>query len=206
MEISDETIDALHDAVIAAGDGNRDSFDRLLIRFEARFTAIVRRMLRDFPRLQRWEQTDDVFQTSMIRLHQSISSAQPRNVREFVGLAATQIRRTLLDMIRHYYGALGVGENYQTEGGGRAADDAGGAVAQAHNAAGTEPLTLQDWSAFHEAVEKLPEDLREVFELAWYVQLKQDEIATTLQISRRTVIRRIQSARLQLSDTLMESP
>jgi len=50
------------------------------------------------------------------------------------------------------------------------------------------------WSEFHEHVEKLPDDEREVMDLLWYQGLTQEEAAAVLKVSDRTVKRRWQSA------------
>ena len=188
----------------AAIRGDTAAMNTLLVRFEQRFRVLTRKMLSGFPALKRWEETDDVLQKSLLRLNNSLGDARPENARQFVGLAATQIRRTLLDLSRHHFGKRGDGQNHQTAGGGHAADDPGGVIESMPNS--PEPITLSDWSAFHEAVDNLPEDDREVFQLIWYTGLGQQEAADLLGVTRRTVVRRLQSARLRLTESLAESP
>ena len=204
MEISDQTILELQDALSAANAGDDAAFDQLIRRFESRFRILARQMLRRYPRLARWEETDDVFQAMSIRLHRSMSGAKPKSIREFVGLSATQTRRTLIDLSRHYFGALGHGKKHQTEGGGRAADDPGGAGDRNMDLS-NEPISMEQWSEFHEAVEKLPTDAREAFELIWYTGLQQNEAAQLLGVSRRTVIRRLNEARMLLGEMLNDA-
>jgi len=156
-------------------------------------------MLRGFPRLQRWEQTDDIFQASMIRLMKSLTSASPDSVGQFVGLAATQMRRTLLDLSRHHFGKQGQGQNHQS------VDQKAAEASPPFPAANTnEPISMEDWSAFHTAIETLAEEPRQVFELIWYAGLTQVEAAATLGISRRTLIRRLNQARTELTSILVE--
>ena len=150
-----------------------------------------------------WEQTDYIYQQAMLRLHRSLADARPASVAEFVGLSATQIRRTLIDLARHYFGVLGLGKRHETEGGGRAADDAGGAIER--SPIGKAPISLEEWSEFHQVIESLPAEPRIAFELIWYTGLKQDEAAELLQISRRTLIRRLNLARRLLSEELGQS-
>lgn len=69
-----------------------------------RLEKLTRRMLRHYPRLRRWEQTADVFQNALIRLHRSLETVEPESVAQFYGLAATQIRRELIDLARHHFG------------------------------------------------------------------------------------------------------
>ena len=64
----------------------------------------------------------------------------------------------------------------------------------------TEELTK--WTEFHQAVERLPENLRTVFDLLWYQELSQAEAATIMQTSERTIQRRWLDARLTLHKQL----
>ena len=69
-------------------------------------------MLRGYPGVRRWAETDDVFQSAVLRLLRAMREVRPSNTREFFGLAATQVRRELLDLARHYYGKQGLGANH----------------------------------------------------------------------------------------------
>ncbi len=71
-------------------------------------------MLRDFPKVHRWEETDDVFTEAVSRLHQCLETVQPESPRHFYNLAATHVRRVLIGMTRRYYGPLGLGANHDT--------------------------------------------------------------------------------------------
>ena len=71
-------------------------------------------MLGRFPRVHRWEETDEVFTEAVAKLHRSLASICPETVRQFYSLAATQIRRVLMDMARRYYGPEGLGAKYDT--------------------------------------------------------------------------------------------
>lgn len=184
-----------------ANAGEDGAFDQLAIQVTHRLRGLAGRMLRNYPHIRRWEETDDVFQAALIRLHRSITEVKPESMRAFFGLAITQIRRTLIDLARHYYGTYGKGAHHHSDGSGRAADDAGGPLDQAMAAAEL-PESLQKWTSFHEAIEALPADERETFSLVWYGGLKQRESAELLGVSERTVIRRINRARLALYDQL----
>jgi hypothetical protein len=78
--------------------GDDSAFNELLIHFEARLIRLTRKMLKAFPAVGRWEQTDDVFQAAAMRLHNALKDVTPRSTREFFGLAALQVRRELLNM------------------------------------------------------------------------------------------------------------
>src|SRR5262249_60851175 len=69
-----------------------------------RLTRLTRKMLKGFPRVKRWEQTDDVMQNALMRLYQSLGKVKPPSAADFFRLAALNIRRELLDLAKHYYG------------------------------------------------------------------------------------------------------
>ena len=58
------------------------------------------------------------------------------------------------------------------------------------------------WSEFHQQVERLPEEEREVFDLLWYQGLSQAEAGQVLGVTERTIKRRWASARLRLHRVL----
>lgn len=167
-----------------------------------RLRRLTRKMLRDYARVRRWEETDDVFQQAALRLHRSLSEVAPASPAHFFALAATQIRRTLLDLARHYYGPEGSGAHHHTDDTG---SDLPGVVEQAPARDG-EPQTLQQWSLFHEKIEELPEKEREVFQLLWYQGMTQGEAAVVLEVDVRTIKRRWQAARIQLHESLDGAP
>jgi RNA polymerase sigma-70 factor (ECF subfamily) len=61
---------------------------------------------------------------------------------------------------------------------------------------------MQQWSEFHEAIERLPDNEREVFELLWYHELPQEEVANLVGLSVRQVKRIWRAAKLRLHDEL----
>jgi RNA polymerase sigma factor (sigma-70 family) len=165
-----------------------------------RLTHLTRKMLKNFGRVKRWEQTDDVVQNSLLRLYRTLAEVQPSSAVEFYRLAALNIRRELLDLAKHYYGPRGLGANYASTD--RAADDSQCEPAIDRSAPNDDPGQLADWAAFHAAVEQLPAEEKEVFDLLWYQELSQAEAAELLKVSDRTVKRRWASARLLLHKAL----
>ena len=103
-------------------------------------------MLKSFPSVSRWSQTDDVLQNAIVRLHRSLADVKPENPAMFYGLAATQIRRELIDLARKFTGALGVGHNHES--------DVKESVPR-HQSRDLKPENLEAWARFHEAIEKL---------------------------------------------------
>ncbi len=62
------------------------------------------------------------------------------------------------------------------------------------------PLALAAWREFHERVESLPEEQREVFDLLWYQELSQAEAANVLGVAVPTVKRRWRDAKMNRSN------
>ena len=65
---------------------------------------------------------------------------------------------------------------------------------------------MQRWTEFHEAVARLPDDLRVVFDLLWYQEMSQAEAAALLGVAVPTVKLRWMKARLQVQQALGGSP
>jgi RNA polymerase sigma-70 factor (ECF subfamily) len=167
---------------------------------QGRLEVLTRRMLRHYPRLRRWEQTGDVLQNAVLRLHRSLAAIRPESVRQFYGLAAAHIRRELIDLTRHHFGPQGPAARHHTDG-AKIADDGDGPLASAEDRAG-EPATLAQWAEFHERVQALPETEREVFDLLWYEGLGQKEAAALLGVTDRTIKNRWRSAKVMLGRLL----
>lgn len=192
---------ALQGLIDLATSGDGAAWGELLAHACERLRRLARKMLRGYPGLRRWEQTDDVLQNAMLRLHRALSDVKPQSVRHFFNLATVQIRRELLDLADHHFGPHGQGAHHHTDGEGRAADDECGVLQGEQDAAG-EPDTLDGWVTFHARIEALPEQEREVAGLLWYEGLTQEEAAAVLSVSVRTVKRRWQAARLRLYEAL----
>jgi RNA polymerase sigma-70 factor (ECF subfamily) len=176
--------------------GDASARDGLIRLAGLRFTALARTMLRRYPHLRRWEQTDDLLNAALTRLYRSLANVRPETVRHFDNLAAAQIRRELIDLARSYYGPEGLGANHHTDG-----TDPGARLARVGGGPGR-PETLEGWTAFHEAVGRLPAEEREVFGLLWYQGLTHAQAAEVLGVATKTVQRRWASARLLLQDAL----
>lgn len=196
VEDSDAAIERLIDH---ANQGDRKARERLLDLACERLHKLTRTMLAGFPTVRRWEETDDVFVNALMRLHRSLDAVHLESPRHFFNLAATQIRRELLDLKKHYYGPQGLGENYHTDH--QPADDSGGKLAALEEVS----ENLDRWEALHEAVGQLPDEPREVFNLVHYQGLPQERVASILGIALSTVKRRWQDAKLRLHDELSES-
>ena len=139
-----------------------------------------------------------------MRLTRALNDIHPENVRAFIGLAAVQVRRELIDLVRSIDGPEGIGSNYES-------GFADGQNQPRHRREVVDltdgPATLQLWTEFHQHIEQLPDDEREIFDLIYYQQLPQQDVAEILGVSLRTIKRRWRSAKVKLHDALNgESP
>jgi RNA polymerase sigma factor (sigma-70 family) len=184
----------------AAGDVS--ARDDLIVWASQRMGEIAHRMLRTFPTVSRWEQTDDVVQNAALRLERALQATVPADARGLVGLAATQVRRELLDLAKKYRGPESFASHQETNY-QRLGDDLRAKVDDAPQP--DEPCDRLDrWTHMHTVAGELPDDEREVFHMCWYLGLKQDEIAALLGCSVRTVKRRWEMAKEWLAASMPE--
>jgi RNA polymerase sigma factor (sigma-70 family) len=181
--------------------GDEAARQELLGGASERLTRLTRAMLRDYPRLKRWEETGDVLQNALVRLHRALQQLTPATPRDFYRLATLQIRRELIDLARHHYGPEGAGGRHESVAGRAGESDSRPPGYEPADAADS-PGRLAEWAEFHEQTEGLPEDEREVFDLVWYQGLTHAEAATLLNVSTKTVQRRWHAACLKLHDRL----
>ena len=94
--------------------GDAAAREQLLRAACDRLLRLTRKMLRNFPEVRRWEQTDDVWQNASLRLWRSLEEVQLVDARHFLRLAALQIRRELIDLSRRHCGREGIGAAHET--------------------------------------------------------------------------------------------
>ena len=162
-----------------------------------RLSRLARKMLRSYPNVSRWEQTDDVLQNAALRLCRSLDEVRPASVRSFINLAAVQIRRELIDLARRYDGPEGLGRHHVGQG---RPEGSGGPPDPGTDT--DDPARLAVWTEFHDQIEALPGDEKEIFDLLWYQGLPQAEAAALLGVTERVVRYRWRSARLRLHERL----
>ena len=188
---------------LAAGD--LSARDRIIELCAGRLRNLAHRMLRRFPNVRRWDDTDDVFQNAALRLHRALGqldSAAPRSV---MALAATQLHRELIDLARKHAGPASYAANHGTNVIRRGPDRDDAPLRHVDRAADA-ALPLDRWEEFHAAVERLPDDSREVFQLAWYLGADQKTIASLVGCSERTVKTRWREAREAIRAALDDGP
>lgn len=171
-----------------ARSGDAQALDALLRHVGARLQLLAQRMLGEFPRVRRWAETGDVLQNAVLRLMNALRDVKPDSAREFFALASLQVRRELIDLVRHYHGANGIGANHHTHPLGP----------PDHPDARDDGASLIQWGELHEQIEALPEEERAVVNLIFYQGLSQADASDVLNISVRTVQRRWHAALVKL--------
>jgi RNA polymerase sigma factor (sigma-70 family) len=166
-----------------------------------RLRRLARKMLKGYPGVARWEQTDDVLQNALIRLDRALRAVAPPTARHFFRLAATQIRRELIDLARRHSGPEGLIARHSSRAGTNELSDSRANSGEPSDTT-HDPSRLAVWTEFHRRIEGLADEDREVFDLLWYQGLTQAEAASVLNISERQVSRRWIAARLNLDRAL----
>jgi len=152
-----------------------------------RFRVVAQRMFRQEKTLHSLDQTDDVIQKGLIRLHKALETVKPTDVRAFFGLAARQLRFVIADLAEQLHARKLI-----------ISIDAVPEIPS--HRPGQEPSSFLEWTEFHAAVERLPDEEREVFDLLFYGGMEQHEASALLGISERTIRRRWQSSKLKLAE------
>jgi len=178
--------------------GDLEAREELIQLSFARLKRLSSQLLRQFPGVRRWEETDDVLQQAMVRLWKALSDVDLESPRHFFNLAAVQVRRELIDMSRKFGGVGGCNRKLESVADAdRDSPQASEGVSETY-----EGGQLASWTEFHDAVDRLPEELSETFQLIWYQGLSQEQVAALIDMPQRTVSRRWQKARRELARIL----
>ena len=166
--------------------GDREAADELLLATRQRLEKLARRMTRSFPNVRGQADTGDVLQNSLIRLLRTLLTLRPTTTRDFFNLAAVHIRRELLDLARRCKGKSHVTLD--------APDDSDRPAAQKVEPQAAPAADFELWVRFHQAVDELPIEEREVVGLVFYHGWTQVRIAELFKVDERTIRRRWSSA------------
>src|SRR5262249_29980472 len=161
--------------------GDREARRLLLERACERLRRLAGRMLHgSFPEVARRHELDSIVHETWVRLLQALDKTEPPTVADFFRLAAFKFRQVLLDM------AQGERRRAQREvlalGGADGAGAAPPAASTTHD-----PARLALWTELHEKGATLSDQERAVFEMHYYLELPQAEIARALQLHPRKV-------------------
>jgi RNA polymerase sigma-70 factor (ECF subfamily) len=190
----------LEELIVRLSQGDDAAFTALIRHNTVRLESLARHMLRGYPALRRWVETDDVLQNSFMRLMRALEKVEIESPRHFMALSALQIRRELIDLARHYFGPAGLAANHESHAG----VDSNGRVNVDVADLSHEPSTLAQWCELHEQIGSLPDCEREAIDILYYDGLSQAEAAKMLGVSVRTVQRRWHSALLLLHEKVAD--
>jgi RNA polymerase sigma-70 factor (ECF subfamily) len=161
--------------------------DRAVLRLQ-RLCAML--LHHDYPRLTRPPlnlHTDELLSAVVERLLKALRSARPKTVREFFALAGQHMRWELNDLARRLDNQPAAFELHERELPTPASSDAG-----------LSPAGLR----MLEAIDGLPEDEREAFDLVRIQGLTYGEAAELLGVATRTVQRRLDRGLRLLTERL----
>lgn len=181
--------------------GQPDASQRLLSVTMERLRCLVQRIIADHAAIKRWEDLDDVLQNSSLRLWRALEKHHPATPLEYFRLAATVIRRELIDLSRRYFGPHGIGANQAKSW--LVKDSRGNSPVDLASDGTNEPMKLGCWSEFHEYIDKLPQEEQLLFDLLWYQGLTLGEAAEVTGMSERTLRRRWRATRINLHQALL---
>jgi RNA polymerase sigma factor (sigma-70 family) len=161
--------------------GDREARRLVLERACGRLRRLAGRMLHgSFPELAQRHEVDSIVHETWMRLLQTLEKTDPPTVADFFRLAAHKFRQVLLDM------AQGERRRAQREGLGLSSVDSQG-PAPVDGSTTCDPARLALWTEFHQKVATLSDQERAVFEMHYYLELPQAEIARVLGLHPRKV-------------------
>jgi RNA polymerase sigma-70 factor (ECF subfamily) len=208
--VSDESTAVLQAQLERAVTGDAEARRRLLDLTRDRLTHHARRLLHGrYARLEPFAQTDDVVQQLYLKVLQNQdrfwvdAHGEPvRSLAELFGHTSAWMRDVLCDLLRKEYGRDDNRPAVLPLDGGPS--DTGPRYEPSSDTLDAEKV--RRWTEFHEAVARLPDELRAVCDLLWYQELSQAEAAALLGVSVPTVKLRWMKARLQVQQALGGAP
>jgi RNA polymerase sigma-70 factor (ECF subfamily) len=180
-------------------EGDPAAKEEMIKRAQERLRKLARGMLRNQPRIAAKAQTDDLLQTALLKLYQSLDTVKPASVDGFMRLAAKKMRYALIDLARHHYGPHGDGR-HQVLVGGKGDEKRGHLLEKQDSAMG--PRTLAAWNEFHEKIEELPDDEKKLCDFLYYQAMPHSDVARLLGVTERTVQRQWRAVRLKFAKLL----
>lgn len=176
MNPADDATAQLQSVIDRLRAGDQSARRELLDRACHRLRRLVARVLHgSFPAQRSRHEVDSIVHETWIRLLQALETTNPPTVQDFFRLAAHKVRQVLLDMT----------ERQRRD---QLRQMPSGSAAASQESIGTyDPSTLAMWTEFHRQAALLPEAEREIFEMHYYLDLPQAEIARVLDLHPRKV-------------------
>ncbi|WP_297577025.1 RNA polymerase sigma factor RpoE [uncultured Deefgea sp.] len=180
-----------HELVLRAQNGDQRAFELLVVKYQRRIVRLLSRMIRD------QNEIEDVTQEAFIKAYRALPS--------FRGESAfyTWLYRIAINTAKNYLSTLGrrpiLSAEYEDEDGDTV--DAAALVPDFHTPE-TELSNKQIVSTVNEAVDALPDELREAITLREMDGMSYDEIALAMDCPIGTVRSRIFRAREAIASRL----
>lgn len=174
----------LSDCIARLADGDLTARDRIIELCSDRLRHLTHKIIRRYPGVRRCDETDDVFQGAVMRLHHALGqmASAGESPRSLMALGATQIHRELIDLARRYASSSSFAANHGTN-----VFVESGHERHFVDEAAAEEEPLDRWEEFHAAVERLSPEHKEAFRLVWYMGADQKTIADIMGCSERSV-------------------
>jgi RNA polymerase sigma-70 factor (ECF subfamily) len=177
-------------------DGDPAARNELLDALYRRVVRLTAVLLRTFPAVQRRREVESVANDLSLKLIAALDAGlKTTSTTDFFRFAGTRLRHLLIDeaeKLRRRGVMRPLGGDGSTDGGANL--DPG--------SWSLEPATLAQWTEFHQAVEGLPADQKAVFDMHFFLQMPQAEVARVLGKEPKQVSRLWLGACLRLADFL----
>lgn len=174
--MNEEQIREVQQSLDSLRAGNQAAADEVVILALGSLHNTASALLRNhFERLKSHD-TASIFNTAWPQLVRQIKAHPPESIDGLLKMACTIIRNDLIDLVRResapFRNALPFDANFEQP------------------SATPGPEELAHWAEFHETVSQLPDEVRSVFELKYYLTMTQADISRLLKIHPREVSRR----------------
>lgn len=174
-------VDEIQRLLDRANHGDADSRRQLMTVTYDRLCKLAGKILvESFPALRNTHDVNSIVHETWLRLDMALDKTVLPTAADYFRFAAHKIRHVLLDMIERQR-KLSRPESIIN------ADSSlpDSPAEQSHST--YDPRRLSEWTDFHQRVQQLEPDLRSVFELHYYLELPQSEIAKLLELHPRKV-------------------
>jgi RNA polymerase sigma factor (sigma-70 family) len=170
--------------------------DRVVHRLQRMASS---RLRKEFPRLRPAHDTESIVDEAWMRLARALESCRPGSADEFFGLMFQKVRQVLLDMARRQSRH---DARFQQVGGQAGADELGESPGPDPADSTHDPSRLAFWTEFHRQVGCLPADQRMVFDLHYFAEFPQSDVARLLNLPPKKVSRLWLAATTRLAQQL----
>jgi RNA polymerase sigma-70 factor (ECF subfamily) len=187
--------------------GDAAAPNQILARAHQRVEKIVAKTFhKSYHRLRSHYDTASIVSETYMRLRSALESVQasaasrdaPMNVADFFRLVASKTHQVCIDLVRKAQ----VRMKAVVVPAAKPGEESMVGVEQMAVSDETDTSLLALWGEFHESVNKLPDEQKEVFQMCFYLDMKRAEVAQVLGLHPKEASRRWLAATEALKDTL----